>query len=112
MYLTKSRFKIGISCPTKLYYEVHPDDFHNNDDGNEFMKALAKGGLQAGELAKLYYSGGVEIDGVSKETQLEQTNIALRQDDVIIYEAAIMVGINSLGQICQRKKEIRLISLR
>ena len=46
MYLTKSRFKIGISCPTKLYYEVHPDDFHNNDDGNEFMKALAKGGLQ------------------------------------------------------------------
>ena len=92
MYLTKSRFKIGISCPTKLYYEVHPDDFHNNDDGNEFMKALAKGGLQAGELAKLYYSGGVEIDGVSKETQLEQTNIALRQDDVIIYEAAIMVG--------------------
>jgi len=92
MYLTKSRFKIGISCPTKLYYEVHPDDFQNNDDGNEFMKALAKGGLQAGELAKLYYSGGVEIDGVSKETQLEQTNIALRQDDVIIYEAAIMVG--------------------
>ena len=53
MYLTKSRFKIGISCPTKLYYEVHPDDFQNNDDGNEFMKALAKGGLQAGELAKL-----------------------------------------------------------
>ena len=40
----------------------------------------------------MYYSGGVEIDGVSKETQLEQTNIALRQDDVIIYEAAIMVG--------------------
>jgi|TARA_B110000305_G_scaffold239656_1_gene308055 hypothetical protein len=45
----------------------------------------------------LYYSGGVEIDGVSKKTQLEQTNTALRQDDVIIYEAGIIVGINSLG---------------
>ena len=79
MYLTKSRFKIGMSCPTKLYYNSHPDDYDNNDDGNEFMKALAKGGLQAGELAKLYYPGGVEINGVTKEKQLEQTNAALPQ---------------------------------
>ena len=72
MYLTKSRFKIGISCPTKLYYEVHPNDFHNTDDGNEFMKALAEGGLQVGELAKLYYPGGVEIDGVSDELKADK----------------------------------------
>ena len=51
MYLTKSRFKIGMSCPTKLYYESSAK-YENNDDGNEFMKALAKGENPA-ELAKL-----------------------------------------------------------
>ena len=91
MYLTKSRFKTGLSCPTKLYYESNPQDFVNNDDVNEFMQALAKGGLQVGELAKLYYPGGVEIDGLSKEEQLEQTRTALKQKNVVIYEAAILV---------------------
>ena len=91
MYLTKSRFKIGMSCPTKLYYESS-DKYENNDDGNEFMKALAKGGIQVGEMAKLYYPGGIEIDTVGKENQLNQTNEALLQENVIIYEAAIQVG--------------------
>jgi hypothetical protein len=92
MYLTKSRFKIGISCPTKLYYAAHPIDFHNNDEENEFMQALSKGGLQVGELAKLYYPGGIEVDGKTKEIQLKQTNAALKKENVIIYEAAILVG--------------------
>ena len=91
MYLTKSRFKIGISCPTKLYYESNSQQFDNNDDVNEFMKALAKGGLQSGELAKLYYPGGIEIDGISKDEQLEQTKTALKQENAIIYEAAIKI---------------------
>jgi len=91
MYLTKSRFKIGMSCPTKLYYESS-DNYENNDDGNEFMKALAKGGIQVGEMAKLYYPGGIEIDTVGKENQLNQTNEALLQENVIIYEAAIKVA--------------------
>ncbi len=91
MYLTKSRFKIGMSCPTKLYYESS-DQYKNNDAGNEFMKALAKGGLQVGEMVKLYYPGGIEINGKNKEEQLVQTNSALLQENVIIYEAAIKVG--------------------
>lgn len=91
MYLTKSCFKIGMSCPTKLYYESS-DQYQNNAAGNEFMKALAKGGLQVGEMAKLYYPGGIEINGKNKEEQLAQTNSALLQENVIIYEAAILVG--------------------
>jgi hypothetical protein len=92
LYLTKSRFKIGVSCPTKLYYASKPDEFDNKDRDNEFMRALAKGGLQAGEIAKLYYPGGIEIDAISEEEQLYQTNTALKQEDVIIYEAAIKIG--------------------
>ena len=91
MYLTKSRFKTGVSCPTKLYYDSS-EKYIDNDDGNEFMKALAKGGIQVGEMAKLYYPGGVEIDAVGRENQLNQTNETLLQENVIIYEAAILVG--------------------
>ena len=42
MYLTKSRFKIGISCPTKLYYESNPQQFNKEmtkkNSYNDFMK--------------------------------------------------------------------------
>ena len=38
MYLTKSRFKIGMSCPTKLYYESKPDEFDNKDADMDFNK--------------------------------------------------------------------------
>jgi len=38
MYLTKSRFKTGLSCPTKLCYETNPLDFVNHDDVNEFVQ--------------------------------------------------------------------------
>ena len=31
-YLTKSRFKIGISYPTNLYYESNSSQFDNNND--------------------------------------------------------------------------------
>jgi hypothetical protein len=114
LYLTKSRFKIGISCPTKLYYESNSQQFDNNDDVNEFMKALAKGGLQSGELAKLYYPGGIEIDGDSKERQLEQTNTALKQENVIIYEAAIKIDHKFIRvDILEKKgKAIKVIEVK
>ena len=38
-----------MSCPTKLYYDTS-ENYKNSDAGNEFMKALAKGGLQVGEI--------------------------------------------------------------
>ncbi len=114
MYLTKSRFKIGISCPTKLYYESNSHEFDNNDNANEFMKALAKGGLQCGELAKLYYPGGIEIDGVSKKEQLEQTNTALKQLNVIIYEAAIKIDHKFIRvDILEKKgRDIKVIEVK
>jgi hypothetical protein len=104
-YLTKSRFKIGMSCPTKLYFESNSSQFDNNDDGNEFMKALAKGGIQVGEMARLYYPNGIEIDGRNKEEQLAQTNTALQQKNVIIYEAAIKVGHKFIRIDILEKKE-------
>ena len=51
-YLTKSRMKLGLECPKKLYYY---EDYKSQDNGNEFLEILAEGGYQVGELAKYYY---------------------------------------------------------
>ncbi|MGL1936699.1 MAG: DUF2779 domain-containing protein [Fibrobacterales bacterium] len=51
--------------------------------------ALAEGGFQVGELAKLYYPGGHDIITLDYEESLEETNELLKQENVIIYEAAI-----------------------
>ena len=44
--------KIGLECPKKLYYY---DQYKSDDNDNEFLKVLAEGGHQVGELAKYYY---------------------------------------------------------
>lgn len=88
-YLTKSRFKIAKDCVTKLHYSVDKS-YANKMDSDEFLKALAEGGFQVGELAKLYYPGGHDIDVLDKDEALDITNKLLAEnEDVIIYEAAI-----------------------
>ena len=87
-YLTKSRFKLATECPTKLFYtkkKVYADQ--NLDDS--FLLALADGGFQVGELAKLYFPGGYDIKSLDYEKSLAETNALLTLDQVTIYEAAI-----------------------
>jgi hypothetical protein len=88
-YLTKSRFKLARSCVTKLHYSVDKS-YANANDGNDFMKALAEGGYQVGELAKMYYPGGHDITEQDKDKALSQTHKLLTENEnVILYEAAI-----------------------
>jgi len=60
--LTKSLFVHALDCPTKMYYKTKPDKYVTNQDDNDFLQALAEGGIQVGELAKLYMPGGIEIE--------------------------------------------------
>jgi len=87
-YLTKSRFKSALECPTKLYY-YSKKDYANLMNDDEFMQALCEGGYQVGELAKYYFPGGHDIKSLGYEESLEETNALLEQENVIIYEAAI-----------------------
>jgi hypothetical protein len=86
--LTKSRFKLAMECPTKLFY-TGKDEYANQKIDDSFLLALAEGGFQVGELAKCYFDGGVEIETLDYEEALAQTNELLAKDDVIIYEAAV-----------------------
>lgn len=87
-YLTKSRFKLAMECPTKLYY-TGKEEYMNKSFDDSFLQSLADGGFQVGELAKLYYSGGHDIVALAHEKALEETNKLLREENCIIYEAAI-----------------------
>jgi len=46
-YLTKSRFKIGVECPSKLFY-LDDKSYGNLNEDNSFLESLAEGGFQVG----------------------------------------------------------------
>jgi hypothetical protein len=90
-YLTKSRFKLAVSCPTKLFY-TGKSNYANTNDENEFLAMLADGGYQVGELAKLMYPTGIEIKAKDSEVALTQTAGYLSQENVVLFEPAISYG--------------------
>ena len=91
--LSKSRFKLGLECPNKLYYTGKPTVFPNKKSSDTFLLALANGGFQVEELARMHYPGGIFIDAEPYEYQKasDLTRDALQQENVIIYEAAFLV---------------------
>ena len=88
-YLTKSRYKLGLECPTKLYYTGKKEEYSNNKVDDPFLEALAEGGFQVGELAKKYFPGGVEVISPRNKDAENKTNELLENDQVVIFEAAI-----------------------
>jgi hypothetical protein len=75
---TKSRFKLALECPTKLYYASNPTIYADQKKDDPFLLALAEGGYQVGELAKYLVSENPITDDISIETldydeSLEQT---------------------------------------
>jgi Holliday junction resolvase-like predicted endonuclease len=77
-----------MECPSKLFYTAKKELYYDNKVDNDFLKALAEGGFQVGELAKRYFPGGVDIEALEYATALEQTAALMLQNDAIIYEAA------------------------
>lgn len=91
--LSKSRFKLGLECPNKLYY-TGKDEYANSKKEDSFLEALAQGGFQVEELARMHYSNGILIEGNDWDYNLlwEQTQELLKQENVIIYEAAFLIN--------------------
>lgn len=87
-YLTKSRFKLAGQCPTKLNYTKKPE-YVNQSVTDDFLRALAEGGILVGELAKHYFPHGRYIDSLDYDKAIEETKNLLKQDHVTIFEAAL-----------------------
>ena len=89
-YFTKSVFKEALTCPARLNY-CNRDDYANQESTDEFLKALAKGGFQVGELAKVYYDVSPENDlSGSADDVAKRTKALLAAEQVTIAEAGFI----------------------
>jgi hypothetical protein len=105
-YLTKSRFKLALDCPAKLFYTgkiQYPDA--KKDDA--FLEALAEGGYQVGALAECYYPDGIEIKDRGYDIPLQKTIELLTKENVVIFEAAFQYqNLFIRADIIEKKENI------
>lgn len=92
-YLTKSRFKIAHECETKLFYTNKKTEYADKSLEDSFLKSLAEGGFQVGELAKYYFCENPVEENITVETldyneALRQTNEKIINGLKVIAEAA------------------------
>lgn len=89
-YLTKTRYKLGLECPTKLFYTNKNTEYANVKLDDPFLQALANGGFQVEALARLEYTEGHLIQAAHHEYQkaIDETNELLKQENCVIFEAA------------------------
>lgn len=112
-YLSKSRFKQALECPRKLYYTGKPDYADTSMD-DEFLAALAEGGFQVGELAKLHFPEGIEITARDQQEQIRETAELLQRDEVTLFEATLQCGdfLARVDVLQKQGNEIRLIEVK
>ena len=91
-YLTKSRFKLAVECPRKLFYTGKKDIYQDTMAEDSFLEMLAEGGYQVGALAKLRYPEGIEIRETDHAAAEADTMKLLARDRVVLFEPAIRVG--------------------
>jgi hypothetical protein len=89
--LTKSRFKLGLECPNKLYY-TSKKEYANKKQEDPFLLALAEGGFQIEEYARMHYPDGILLEGKDGDYEYlwERTQKLLERENIIIYEAAFL----------------------
>lgn len=87
---TKSAFKIALTCPRQLYYYYDCQNYANQNTDDSFLQALAEGGFQVGELAKIYYGidENTDIKTLDYTSSVEETKRLLVSDTINIAEAA------------------------
>lgn len=91
-YLTKSRFKLAVECPTKLFYANKPNIYKDTMSEDDFLKMLAEGGYQVGELAKFTYPNGIQINETDHSSAIQKTLDLLKNENVVLFEPAIQFG--------------------
>jgi len=79
-----------MTCPTKLYY-AGKKEYANRASADPFLRALADGGFQVGELARAYYrhqEEAVMINEVDYGRAERMTAELLQKDSIVLFEPA------------------------
>ena len=89
-YFTKSAFKVALACPRQLYY-YNNEKYENQNNDDSFLQALAEGGFQVGELAKIYYGiDDNDVKSLGYDDSLNKTKNLFKNKNVNIAEAAFL----------------------
>jgi hypothetical protein len=120
-YLTKSRFKLALECETKLFYTKKEQVYADQALDDAFLRSLAEGGYQVGELAKYYFcddpqTAGVTIETLDYEESLAETERRINAGETVIAEAAFrfenLFIRTDIFKISTLKKEIELYEVK
>jgi len=114
-YLTKSRFKQALECPTKLFY-TKKKQYPSSKTEDTFLQSLAEGGFQVEELARMNYPNGIAILGYDWDYNelATRTSKLMERENVTIFEAAFLHnGLFIRVDILDKKgDEIQLIEVK
>ena len=118
--LTKSKFKLGLTCPRQLEYSLSPKLYADNKKEDPFLKALAKGGFQVSALANQYVKNENEdieshlVETLNKDLAIKITNQLLEKENVNIFEAAIHIDgyFIRVDILKKRKNRIDIIEVK
>ncbi|MGE0171185.1 MAG: DUF2779 domain-containing protein [Oligoflexales bacterium] len=113
-FLTKSRYKLALECPTKLFYSGKRGEYEDTSVDDPFLIALARGGFQVGALAQSYYPNGNLVSDLDHTKAVEKTKELIQQENVTIFEGAfqfenLFIRIDIVDKIGDR---IRLIEVK
>ena len=91
---TKSAFKIALECPRRLFYAYDSSLYANQELNDDFLKSLAEGGFQVGELAKIYcgVTSETDIKTLDYDQAVEETKLLFERENVTIAESAFRYG--------------------
>lgn len=112
-YLTKSDFKLGLQCPTKLYYS-DKSEYAGQTFDDPFLQSLADGGYKVEELARAYYPDGYYVKTLDEEKALQKTAELLKQENCTIFDAAITYKnlFVRVDLLIKKGNKIRLIEVK
>ena len=114
-YLTKSRFKLAIECPTKLFYSSRKSIYKDNKQEDSFLRMLADGGFQVGQLAKVIFKDGHEIKSKdAKKAEAETLKLLTENEEIVLLEPAIRYKnfFVRIDVLIKRKNTFELIEVK
>jgi len=89
MHLSKSDFKLGRTCPTKLYYRKMR--YPSAKDENAYLELLAEGGYMVEEIARCIHPNGVEVaHGGGTEEAVRETERLLEEGCTELFEPTFL----------------------
>jgi hypothetical protein len=111
--LSKSDFRLARTCDAKLFFRENR--FPDSRASNPYLALLAEGGYMVEALAKAKYPNGVRPDdNPDPQAACARTIEYLQRDDVVLFEATLVVGRRQARAdiLVKRGNVIRLLEVK